>query len=201
MIKSEVEVCAKLVRSAVVKESNDGKSFLSFGVKLPISGRDGAEKDLDISVSIDGDKSSKGVYVEGRKVKIQGVLTIRKKDGSTYYNLRASSAEICKSSEESSISGTLEFLGKIGSKGVEVHVDKKGNEFKTFSAFSLDKDGENREFTWVRFLHFHPQENDDFLTANAYVKVVGDLQIGVFKDAISFDCKINEVTPWEIQKK
>lgn len=201
MIKSEVEVCAKIIRSAIVKEGSDGSTFLSFGIQLPLTGRDDSKKDLEMSVSISGDKSNKGIYTEGRKVRVLGILTVRKKDGNTYFNLRADGgAELCKTSEPDSITGTLEFLGKIGTKGVETHTDKKGNTFKSFSAFSSDKDGDNREFTWVRFLHFHPQEDEDFLTANAFVKVVGDLQLGVFRDAISIDCRVNEVTPWQINK-
>ncbi len=201
MIKCEVEVCAKITRAATVKESRDGNPFLSFSVQLPISGRDGSTINQDISVSVDGDKKSQGIYVSGRKVIIHGNLSIRKKSENTYFNLRADSVDLCKSNESSRIEGTLHFLGKIGKKGIEEHQDKKGNSFKSFSAFSSDKDGDDVNFTWVRFLYFSPKEDEEFLTANSFVAITGDLQIGVFHDSVSIDCKVGSVSEWKKEQK
>lgn len=202
MIKCEVEVCAKITRAASVKETKDGNTFLSFGVQLPVVGRDGSKKDLDIGVSVNGGKGEKSIYAAGRKVNLSGILTIHKKNDNIYFNLRADDgAEVCKSSDESKIDGSMEFLGKIGKKGVEIHTDKKGNTFKTFSAFSSDKNGDKTEFTWVRFLYFEPKDGEDFLKENTYVKVNGKLQLGVFHDNVSLDCVVEEVSPWELTKK
>lgn len=200
MIKCNVSACAAINRAASVKNVKDN-SFLTFGIKIPVEGRDGSKKDLEISVSIDGDKSKASVYAVGRRLNISGTMTVRKKGGKTYFNLRADSAELANSKSENFIEGTMEFRGKIGKKGVEVKTDKKEKTYKAFSAFSSDKDGDNVEFTWVRFLYFNPKDGEDFLQANTYVECKGDLQLGVYKDEISLDCRVSEVAPWELEKK
>ena len=93
----------------------------------------------------------------------------------------------------------MNFRGKISKKGVEAKIDKHGTSFKAFSAFSTDKDGDNVEFTWVRFLCFNLND-EDFLKANVYIEAKGDLQLGVYKDEISLDCLLREVSPWKIDK-
>lgn len=200
MIKCNVSACAAINRAASVKNVKDN-SFLTFGIKIPVEGRDGSKKDLEISVSVDGDKSKASVYAVGRRLNINGTMTVRKKGGKTYFNLRADSAELANSKSENFIEGTMEFRGKIGKKGVEVKTDKKEKTYKAFSAFSSDKDGDNVEFTWVRFLYFNPKDGEDFLQANTYVECKGDLQLGVYKDEISLDCRVSEVAPWELEKK
>lgn len=201
MIKCNVVVCGTISYTAVVKTANDGKCFLSFSVKVPISGRDNAKKDLVIGVSLDGDKSNAPVYSSGRKVTLTGVMNIIKKDGKTYYNLRADSAELANSKTEDKIEGTILFRGKVGKSGIEEKTDKNGKTFKVFSAFSTDKDGDKADFTWVRFLHFSPKDEEDFLQPSAYIECSGELQLGVFKDNISLDCRVRELSKWELIKQ
>lgn len=202
MIKCEVTVCAKINRAAMVKETNDGQRFLSFGVQLPIKGRDGSSLLTNISVTLDGGEDDKQTYTIGQRVRVLGNMTIRKKGDKTFFNLRGDGGvELCKSTEEDSIEGTIDFKGKIGKKGVVNNTDKKGRPFKSFSAFSTDKDGDDTHFTWVRFLHFKQKEDEDFLTANSYIEVSGTLQLGVFHDEISLDCRVDEIKKWELQPK
>lgn len=200
MIKCNVSICAVICRAASVKNGKDS-SFLTFGIKVPVEGRDGSKKDLEVSVSLDGDKSKASVFVVGRRVNLSGTLMVRKKDGKTYFNLRADSAELANSKSANLIEGTMEFRGKIGKKGVEEKTDKHKKAYKAFSAFSSDKDGDKVEFTWVRFLYFNPKEGEDFLQANTYVEVQGELQLGVYKDEISIDCRVSDVAPWELNQK
>lgn len=201
MIKCDLNVGAVICRAASVKEGKDGNSFLSFNVKLPIEGRDGSSKDMEISVSADGDKSKVSIYAAGRRVNLTGSLIVRKKGGKIYYNLRADSVSIANSKDADRIEGTMEFKGKIGKKGVDVKTDKKNNTYKAFSAFSTDKDGDKAEFTWVRFLYFNPKDDEDFLKADAYIEANGELQLGVFKDEISLDCRVSDVKPWVLERK
>lgn len=200
MIKCNVSICAVISRAASVKNGKDS-SFLTFGIKVPVEGRDGLKKDLEVSVSLDGDKSKASVFVVGRRVNLSGTLMVRKKDSKTYFNLRADSAELANSKSANLIEGTMEFRGKIGKKGVEEKTDKHKKAYKAFSAFSSDKDGDKVEFTWVRFLYFNPKEGEDFLQANTYVEVQGELQLGVYKDEISIDCRVSDVAPWELNQK
>ena len=200
MIKCDLNVCAVICRAASVKDGKDGNHFLSFNVKLPIEGRDGSSKDLEMSVSVDGDKSKASVYAAGRRVNLVGTLMVRKKGGKVYYNFRADSASIANSKDADRIEGTMEFRGKIGKNGVEEKDDKNKKLFKTFSAFSLDKNGDKNDFTWVRFLYFDPKEGEDFLQANTFIEAKGDLQMGVFKGALSLDCRLTSVSLWDVKK-
>lgn len=201
MIKCNVNVCALICRSAVVKESN-GQEFFTFGIKLPVTGKDGETKDMEISVSHDGGKGKAAVFTTGRRVAVKGVLTIRKKSGKVYYNLRSDGdAEITKATAEDSISGTLEFKGKTGKNEIVVKEDKNKKPFKSFSAFSRDKDGENQEFTWVNFLYFDPKDGEDFLAPQRYISASGELQLGLFKDEVSLTCRVSRVEPWEMESK
>lgn len=200
MIKCNVNVCALITRSAAVKQ-NDGEEFFTFGIKLPISGRDGSKKDLEISVSHDGGKGKAALFTTGKRVAVKGVMTVRKKNGKTYFNLRSEGdAELTKSTAEDNITGTMEFKGKTGKNVIEVKKDKNDKPFKSFSAFSRDKDGENADFTWVNFLYFDPKDGEDFLAPQKYIHVNGELQLNVFKDEVSLTCRVNTAEPWELNQ-
>ena len=201
MIKCDLNVCAVISHAASVKEGKEGKTFLSFSVKLPLEGRDGSKKDLEMSVSLDGDKSKAFSFSAGKRVSLVGTLFVRKKGGKTYFNYRADRAETVNSKEENRLEGTLTFRGKIGKNGVEVKKDKNDETYKVFSAFSTDKDGDKAEFTWVRFLYFNPKDGENFLQANAYVDVKGDFQVDVYKNEVSLQCRVSDVAPWVYEKK
>lgn len=204
MIKCEVSVCAKINRSASVKKSQkDDSEFVTFGIVVPLVGRKKEKLDMEISVSLDGGKDVASVYTTGRRVSVNGTLSIRKKDGKMFFNLRAdrSSIELVKSTEADRIEGSMEFRGKIKTDGVEEKKDKKENLYKVFSAFDVDKTDDKVEFIWVRFLYFNPKEGEDFLAAGQYIEAKGDLQLGVYREAVSLDCRLKEVSPWEPPKK
>lgn len=199
MIKVEAEVCAKITRSAIVKESASGETFLSFIVSLPVKGRDGSKKDLSITVTRDGGRAEKLAFVENRRVRIQGVMFIRKKSGNVYWNLRAKSCDIENSNKDDLIEGIMDFRGRVGKKGVEEKKNKRGETYKTFSAFSSEKDGESLEFMWVNFIYFDPKEGEDFLDANRYVKITGPLRLDIFRDGISLGCQVAGIEEWILE--
>ena len=197
MIKCEVNVCAVISRAASEKTSKDGQKFMSFGVKLTVTGRDNTSKDMEISVSTDAIDFP---YAIGQRVQISGIMNVLTKDERIYYNLRAEKIDPAKK-EIDSIDGTMEFLGKTSKRGIEEKNDKKGNPFKAFSAFSTHKEGDKAEFTWVRFLYFNPKEGEDFLKESAYIRATGVIQPNVYNNALTLDCRVNEVAPWELEKK
>lgn len=201
MIKCNLNVCGTITTSASVKTNNSDESFLSFPVKLSISARDGEKKELILSVTCSGNKSKALEYSAGRRVKMCGVMYIRKKDGRIWYNFNADKLEVVGSKEEDFIDGTMEFRGKVSKKGVALRKDQKGNDYKTFSAFSSDKNGDKSEFIWVSFLYFNPKEKEDFLQANTYIQCEGNLQLGIYKDEISIDCLVSQVGLWILDNK
>ncbi len=197
-----LSICAVITRNASVKQGKDNQEFVSFGISYPVSGRNGEAKNLDISVSVNGGKDTASVYSTGRRVNVTGTLSIVKRNGKIYFNLRADDKGIVlvKSTEADKLEGTMSFRGKIGKKGVEDKTDKKGEPFKVFSAFSTDKDGDKPEFTWVRFLYFNPKEGEDFLQADTYIEASGDLQLEIFKEEVALACRLAEVKPWILEK-
>lgn len=201
MIRCELTACAVITRSASVKAGKDDTQFVSFGITYPVVGRNGEKKNLEVGVTVDGGKDVAAIYTNGRRVNILGILNIVKRNGKVFFNLRADGGvELTKSTDPDKFEGKMEFKGKIGKKGIDEKKDKKDNVFKSFSAFSSDRDGDKTEFTWVRFLYFNPKEGEDFLQPNAYIQAKGELQLGVFKDEISLDCRLEEVFPWELKK-
>lgn len=201
MIKCNVNVCAVIYRSAEPKQ-NGGDEFFTFGIRVPVTGRNGEKKDLEISVSNDGGKGKAALYTQGKRVAIKGVMMLRKKNGRTYYNLRSEGdAELTNSKAEDRIEGTMEFRGKTGKDDIEIKNDKNGNPYKSFSAFSRDKEGENAEFTWVNFMYFNPKEGEDFIAPGKYISVKGDLQLNVYKEEVRLSCRVSEIAPWEMESK
>ena len=119
MIKCEVTVCGAISRSASVKQNKDGQQFISFGVTIPIKSRkkDDGSADFELGVTMDGDQRQAAQFTTGRRVLILGVLTLKKKNGKTYFNLKAEGGvELTKSTEPDSIVGTMQFKGKLGRK-------------------------------------------------------------------------------------
>lgn len=201
MIKCEVNVCAVITRNASVM-SMDGKEFFVFGIKIPVKDRKGDVKDLEISVSNDGGKGKAAMFTTGRRVAIKGVLSLRKKGDKLFWNLRSEGdVELTKTTAEDNIEGKMEFVGKVGKNGVSMKSDKNGKNYKTFSAFSTDKDGDKADFTWVSFMYFEPKEDESFLAANKYVHIKGTLQLGVYKDEVSLQCLVNEVSEYVFPEK
>lgn len=201
MIKCNVNVCALISRSATSKENN-GEEFFTFGIKLPLTGRQGEKKDLEISVSHDGGKGKAAKYTTGRRVALKGVLTARKKNGHVYYNLRCEGeAEFTDQTAEDRIEGTMEFRGKTGKDPIAVKKDKNEKTFKSFSAFSRDKDGDNAEFLWVNFIYFDPKDGEDFIAPETYLHIKGDLQLNVYNQEVRLSCRVSEVFAWELEKK
>ena len=196
MIQCNVTVCGRIVSSAEERTSKDGHPFMAFAIVVPIQGRDQSVKELHINVAAASDPARVGEYTTGRRVTVGGPMFCRKKDDVIYYNLRAEKPiEINETTIPDCIEGTMLFRGKISKRGVEDKKSKKGNDFQTFSAFSSDKDGEKREFTWVEFANFSPI-HADYLKAEAYVEVTGDLQLDVYKNNLQLRCIVKKAAPW-----
>ena len=200
MIKSNLKVCAVINRAASVKKDKKGASYLSYGVQLPVSGKNGESQTLVINVMMAPSKGSVSDLTVGRRVALEGEMTIHKHGGKLCCYLRPESVELVENGSDS-IEGTLEFRGKLGKKEVELKEDKNGNIYMVFSAFSTDKTKDKPEFTWVSFLYFDPKDGEDFLKSGTYIDAKGTLQLGVYQDAVTLDCLVDEVKPWILNKQ
>ena len=197
MIKCNVTVCGTISKAAVVRTNNENKAFTAFAVNCVIPARNGIDKTVEISVAKDGEEYNRADYTVGKRVEISGVLTFKKRGDNLYFNLSASEVTLSASNEDS-IKGEMHFRGKTG-KNIEEKTDKKGKDFQSFAAFSSDKEGENREFTWVSFVNFSPI-HEDYFAAEKYVEVHGDLQLGIFKGELQIECKVKSIAAWDLNK-
>ena len=200
MIKSDLKVCATINRAASVKKDKKGASYLSYGVQLPVSGKNGESQTLVINVMMAPSKGSVSDLTVGRRVALEGEMAIHKHGGKLSCYLRPERVELVENGSDS-IEGTLEFRGKLGKKDVELKEDKNGNIYMVFSAFSTDKTKDKPEFTWVSFLYFDPKDGEDFLKPGTYIDAKGTLQLGVYHDAVTLDCLVDEVKPWILNKQ
>lgn len=200
MIKSNLKVCAVINRAASVKKDKKGASYLSYGVQLPVSGKNGETQTLVINVMMAPSKGSVSDLTVGRRVALEGEMTIYKHGGKLCCYLRPERVELVENGTDS-IEGILEFRGKLGKKDVELKEDKNGNIYMVFSAFSTDKTKDKPEFTWVSFLYFDPKDGEDFLKPGTYIDAKGTLQLGVYHDAVTLDCLVDEVKPWILNKQ
>lgn len=202
MIKGNVKVCAEINSAASEKSGKGGVKYLAFGVGLLVNGRNGDVKDLDIAVTLDGDKGKLEELAVGQRVKLSGTLAVHKVDGVVKFYLRADTIELASSDDADSIEGTVTFYGKMGKKAIKEKLDKNGQPFLTFGAFSSDKGKETKmEFTWMGFLWFDADDRKAILQPGAYIEVSGDLQLGVYNGAIALDCCVSDVKPWVVSKR
>ena len=193
MIKSKVTVIGTVTRSADIKNGRDGQLFISFGMRVRLGDGDDAA-DIDISVAYDGDDEDALFTNKDDRVKVQGVLTFKKMGDQTYYNL---SAEKIKHdvTEADGICGTLEFRGTVGAKGVVQHQGKKG-AFRHFDAYSAEKVGDDQySYIWVHFVDFGDDQRV-WMGPKTKIKAQGALELQVYKDRLSINCRVDEVSKW-----
>lgn len=197
MIKCNVTVCGIISNSAVEKQSKEGNSFISFSINIPFEGSDGSGAEIQVFVSAPGNKETIEQYSTGRRVRINGTLFIRAIEDRTYYNLRTDEPiELVKSTEADTLTGSIDFKGKIKGEIVE-RTNKNGKKFQTFSGISQDKDGEKVGWVWVRFLSPTPVQQD-FFKPDAYVEIKGELKFHVYQGSLNVECKTNSIAPWNL---
>ena len=194
MIKSNVTVIGTVTRSADIKEGRDGNAFITFGMKVHLQD-DEESADLDIGVAYDGEDEDVLFSNKGDRVKAEGVMTFKKMGDTTYYNLSAEKIKKAGDGEEDSISGTLQFRGTLGTKGVIQHQGKKG-AFRHFDAYSAEKVGEDQfSYIWVHFVDFGDDQRV-WLMPKTRIKAEGELELQVFKDRVSVNCRVDSLSKW-----
>ena len=62
MIKCNVTACGTISSSAEEKQSKDGEKFISFGMIVPLLGKDGTAKEVWVTVSAPGNKDTVAPY-------------------------------------------------------------------------------------------------------------------------------------------
>ena len=194
MIKCNVTINGIVSRTASMRTNKEGKSYISFAVKISILAKAGSGKQVEVFVSKNGTTAELLSYVTGQRIELKGVLTFRKREENLYLNFHADSVDFHPQSERDAIEGTIEFRGTVG-KQVEEKRDKKGNAYSVFSAFSTEKHEENFAFTWVRFIRFSA-EKESWLQPKARICAKGVLELSIYLDKINLSCRVEEMAEW-----
>ena len=194
MIKCNVTINGTVSRAATVRTNSEGQSFICFTVKATIPAKLGAGKQVEISVSMDGEETDTTSYAVGARVEMQGTLTFRKRSDNLYLNFHADAVDFTPASDKDNIEGDIEFRGTIG-KQVEEKTDKKGGKYLVFSAFSTEKDGDAFAFTWVRFIRFSA-EREAFLVPKTGITAKGKLELSAYLDKLNIACRVEELAEW-----
>lgn len=190
MLKSEVCVNGLVTRSAVAKTNSEGKSFVTFCLRVDTPYVTDLRTVLDISVSLDSDDTA-GI-VQNARVEVKGTLTFKKRGEKIYLNLHASEVNLSPASTTDMISGTLSFRGTLG-KTIDSRTDKNGKPYLLFSGFSTEKVDEGFEYTWVRFVHFGENE---LIKPQARIEASGEMELSIYQERLGISCRVNEVKEW-----
>lgn len=189
MIKCNVKVCGIINRTASVKQTADGKSFVAFGLSVDVPSAKGDA--VPVIISVAAENADVAALTQGRRVSIEGVLKIKgAAEKRTYFNLSADNIEIDPVAE-SGITGEMEFRGVV-CKDIKTPADKKGNRYLRFSAYSTDKVGEDFYSVFVRFVSFN-EAIPSFIVPKAKIEAKGELRISTFNGNLDFNCKAVEL--------
>ena len=193
MIKCNVKVCGIVTRAASTKTTNDGKSFIVFGLAVDVPSTRGDQ--VPIYISVAADNADVAMLTQGRRVSIDGVLKVRgAAEKKMYFNLSATNIELDPIAE-AGISGDMEFRGTL-CRDIATPIDKKGNKYLRFSAYSTDKVGEDFFSVFVKFVQF-TEAMESFMVPKGKIEAKGDLRITTFNGNIDLSCKVAELKAWE----
>lgn len=200
MIKGNVNLRGRISHAATLRPNKQGEIYTNLSVKVGLPVGAGNIKDCWISVRKKGGTMEElEQYLIGTSVEIAGTLNFRKTKEDIYLNLTADSIVLSDETKPECITGDMEFYGNIGTQP-EIRDDKHGNKYLYFSGYSSEQSGEERTFTWVRFIRFSG-EKEDFLEKGNGIHLTGTLDILYYNDRISLGCRFKEVTRWGKGKK
>ena len=191
MIKSNVTVCGIVARQAVMRTGKEGKPFLSVPMNIVVPARSGSDKTIEISIRTDGSEADIANYRIGARIEATGMLTFKRRGDSLYLNLSASGVNVSPETDEDSVTGEMEFRGKVG-KRIDERTDRKGNPYLQFSAHSTEKVGESFESVWVRFIRFNAGR-EEWLQPGCRVQVRGEMNLSAYDGSLNISCKVAEM--------
>ena len=114
MIKCNVTVCGVVSKASTCRTNKDGKPFVAFAVNVVIPAKSGINKTIEVSVIKDGTLTEVGNCNVGDRIEVVGVLTPKKRGDAMYFNLVATAINFATTANSDSISGDMEFRGKVG---------------------------------------------------------------------------------------
>ena len=202
MIKAEVNVVGTIKRSASVRTDKNNNPYLSFVMTVVLSDAKTTSKSIDVFVSLPNAKQDEAQsYVEGLRVAVNGNLDIRKKEDNLNFYLTGNTIATQNVAENDSISGSLSFRGYLKKENIyQQKTDKNGHPFIVFSAYSVDKNGQEFQSTWVNFMRFPEKDAvvesviPEWMHSKAHVDITGELQVSSYNDVVRLSCRVKNMT-------
>ena len=99
MIKCNVTVCGIIGRDASMRTNKEGKSFLTFPLKVMVPGMGGQNMNIEVDVRKDGSQKETAGYRKGSHVEVRGTMYLKRRGEKLYFNLFAN--EVCNASKAS----------------------------------------------------------------------------------------------------
>ena len=194
MIKCNVTVCGVIGRDASTRTNKEGKSFLTFPLRVVVPATEGQSKPVEIDVSRDGDSEKASGYRSGSRVEITGTMYLKRRGEKLYFNLFANEIRTAAADADDSVKGELVFRGKVG-QNIEEKRDKKEQPYTVFSAFSAEKVDDGFEYQWVRFFCFGKQR-EEWLQTGVRVDARGEMNLSAHNGKLNVSCKAEELAPY-----
>lgn len=205
MIKAEVNVTGRITRNAMIRTDKSGKPYVAFAMAVCLPDAKNTTNEIVIFVSIpNGQQADLSIYTENTRVAIGGTLDVRKKDENLVFYLTANLLTTEGVADLDTITGELSFIGHLrNDKVCEEKIDKNGNPFLLFSAYSSEKNGDNFISTWVNFRRFPEKEasietiKPDWMQPKAHVSIKGDFQLESYGGRIRISSRVMDMSQWE----
>lgn len=192
MIKCNVTVCGVISRNATTRTSKDGKSFLTFPLRLEIPSTGGQGNPVEIDVSKNGSQEEGAHYQNGSRIEVSGTMYLKRRGDKLYFNLFADEIRDTAAGAVDTLNGELIFRGKVGQQ-IEERKDKKEQPYTVFSAFSAEKVNDGFEYQWVRFFCFGKQR-EEWLQPGVRVEVKGEMSLSAHNGKLNLSCKVSELS-------
>lgn len=202
MIKAEANVTGTIKRSASIRTDKNNNPYLSFVMTVVLTDAKATSKSIDVFVSLPNAKQDEAQsYVEGLRVAVNGNLDIRKKDNNLNFYLTGNTVTIQNVAELDTISGSLSFRGYLKKENIyQQKTDKNGHPFIVFSAYSLEKNGEEYQSTWINFMRFPEKDAEiesvipEWMRPKAHVDITGELKVSSYDGVVRLSCRVKEMT-------
>ena len=202
MIKAEANVTGTIKRSASIRTDKNNNPYLSFVMTVVLTDAKATNKSIDVFVSIPNAKQDEAQsYVEGLRVTVNGNLDIRKKENNLNFYLTGNTITTQGVAELDTISGSLSFRGYLKKDNLyQQKADKNGHPFIVFSAYSLEKNGEEYLSTWVNFMRFPEKGAEvesiipEWMHPKAHVDITGDLQVSSYNGVVRLSSRVKDMT-------
>ncbi len=219
MIRADVTVTGKITRNPVVKKDRQGNEMATFHVRTGLPSHTGDQTDIDIYITAPLPSTPLSqTYKVGQTVQVRGVMDIViKTDGVNpkyknnpvlLYFLAADEIEIQEQPQEDTITGTMEFRGKMIGRA-DTRQNERGAEYLQFIGIIYARDQTTNTFFRqnVRFIKYRaPKETREqyrpsWLVNQQNITVNGRMSLTSHNGAVTIGCLVDTLAKYTSSTK